>query len=193
MNKVLKILLLSDLFILSGFGLLAPIFAIYLNNNIIGGTILAVGIAQAIYLLTKSLLQIYVSKFTDREKGNVRELYTLIIGSLIMTIVPVLYLFSQNIWHIYLAQLIYGIGSALAYPGWMVIYTRFTDKNKEGFEWSIYNTSVSIGMACTAAIGAYIAQMLGFNTLFIIVAIFSFIGTILLGQLFKQELINHKK
>lgn len=193
MNKILKILLLSDLFILSGFGLLAPIFAIYLNDNIIGGTILAVGIAQTIFLLTKSLLQLFVSKYTDQETGNMRELYTLVIGSLIMTLVPILYLFSSTIWHIYLAQLVHGLGSALAYPGWMVIYTRFTDKNKEGYEWSIYNTSVSLGMAGTAAIGAFIAQMLGFNTLFIIVAIFSFLGTILLGNLFKQELIKIKK
>ena len=190
MNKVLKILLLSDLLIIAGFGLLAPIFAIFLKDNIIGGSILAVGIAETIYLLTKAIAQIFISKYTDHEKGNIRELYTLIIGSLIFTIVPILYIFSVNIWHIYIAQFISGLGAALAYPGWMTLFTRFTDKNKEGYEWSVYDTSVSLGAAATAAIGAYIAEMLGFNTLFVIVAIFSFLGTILLGQLFKQELIK---
>lgn len=190
MNKVLKILLLSDLFILSGFGLLAPIFAIFIKDDMIGGTILAAGIAQTIYLFTKSLFQLIISKWTDQEKGNKRELYTLIIGSLIFTCVPIFYIFSAHIWHIYIAQFIHGLGAALAYPGWMVLYTRFTDKNKEGYEWSIYNTSVSLGMAAAAAIGAFIADILGFNTLFILVAIFSLLGTILLGQLFKQELIK---
>ena len=71
----------------------------------------------------------------------------------------------------------------------MTLFTRFTDKNKEGYEWSVYDTSISFG---TAAIGAYIAEMLGFNTLFVIVAIFSLIGTILLGKLFKQEIIKNK-
>jgi len=190
MNKVLKILLLSDLLIIAGFGLISPIFAIFLKDNIVGGTILAVGIAQAIYLLTKAVLQIFVSKYTDKEKGNKRELTTLVIGSLIFTIVPILYIFSTNIWHIYLAQLVSGIGAALAYPGWMTLFTRFTDKNKEGYEWSVYDTAISLGSAATAAIGAYIAEMLSFNALFIIVAIISLIGTILLGQLFRQELVN---
>jgi MFS family permease len=190
MNKILKILLLSDVLIIAGFGLLGPIFAIFLKENIIGGSILAVGIAQTIYLLTKAGLQIYVSKYTDHEKGNIRELYTLIIGSLIFTSVPILYILSTTIWHIYLAQFINGLGAALAYPGWMTLYTRFTNKNKEGYKWSVHNTSISLGAAATAAIGAYIAEMLGFNILFIIVAIFSLIGTILLSQLFKQELIK---
>ncbi|MFC1598471.1 MFS transporter [Patescibacteria group bacterium] len=193
MNKVLKILLLSDLLIIAGFGLLAPIFAIFLKDNIIGGSILAVGIAQTIFLFTKAITQIFISKYTDQEKGNVRELYTLVIGSLIFTIVPILYIFADNIWHIYIAQLINGLGAALAYPGWMTLFTRFTDRNKEGYEWSVYDTSVSLGAAATAAVGAYIAEMLGFNTLFIIVAIFSLLGTILLGSLFKQEIINNKK
>lgn len=192
MNKVLKILLLSDLLIIAGFGLLAPIFAIFLKDNIIGSSILAVGIASTVFLLTKGVAQIFVSKYTDEEKGNVRELYTLVIGSLIFTIVPILYIFSVNIWHIYIAQFIAGIGAALAYPGWMTLFTRFTDKNKEGFEWSVYDTSISLGAAATAAVGAFIAEMLGFNTLFIIVAFFSLLGTILLRNLFKQELINKK-
>ncbi len=53
MNKILKILLLSDLFILSGFGFIAPIFAIFLKDNLTGGSIMAAGIAQAIFLFTK--------------------------------------------------------------------------------------------------------------------------------------------
>lgn len=190
MNKILKILLLSDLFIISGFGLMSPIFAIFLKENLIGGTILAAGIAHAIYLLTKSIFQLFVSRWTDKEKGNKRELYTMILGSLIFTFIPLFYILAERIETIYILQFFYGLGAAIAYPGWMTIYTRFTDKNKEGFEWSFYNASVSLGSAATAAIGGYIAYSLGFNTLFVIVAIFSLIGTILLGNLFNQELIK---
>ncbi len=192
MNRVLKILLLSDLFIIGGFGLLAPIFAIFLKDNLIGGSIIAVGMAETIYLLTKALFQIYISKFTDQEKGNVRELYTLIIGSLIFTTVPIIYIFSTNIWHIYIAQFISGFGAALAYPGWRVLFTRFLDRNKEGYEWSVYDVTICLGAAASAAIGGYIAETYGFNALFIIVAILSLIGTILLAQLFKEEILSKK-
>ena len=187
-NKVLKILLYSDVLIISGFGLMAPIFAIFIDRQIIGGSIMAVGIAEAVYLLTRSAFQILISKYTDEEKGNVREMYTLIIGSFLFSIVPIIYIFSTEIWHIYLAQFLNGLGAAISYPGWQVLFTRYLDKNKEGYEWSVYDTTVGLGTAATAAIGGYVAEMFGFNALFVIVAILSFLGTILLGSLFKEEL-----
>lgn len=194
MNKVLKILLFSDFLIVSGFGFLAPIFAIFLKEQIIGGSLIAIGIAETVYLLTKSILQLFISKYTDWEKGNIRELHTLIIGSVFFIITPILYIFSTHIYHIYIAQFILGIGAALSYPGWMTLFTRFTDRNKEGYEWSIYDTSVSLGAALTAILGAVIANIFSFNTLFIIISLFSLVGTILLGLLFKKELVvKHRK
>ncbi|MFZ2970786.1 MAG: hypothetical protein WA063_06570 [Minisyncoccia bacterium] len=92
MNKVLRSLTLSDISSMGGFGLLAPIFAIYINDNIMGGSILAIGVATTIYELTKSFVQIPISKYTDKEIGNVREFDMLLLGSIIVTLVPLLYI-----------------------------------------------------------------------------------------------------
>jgi len=103
-----------------------------------------------------------------------------------------MYVLSTTIYHVYIAQVIYGFGAALAYPGWYVLFTRFIDRNKEGYEWSVYDTLIGLGGAGTAAIGGFIAERLGFNILFILVAIFSFVGTMILVLLFKQEIIKKR-
>jgi MFS family permease len=188
MNKVIKVLILSDIIILAGFGLSDPIFAIFLKDDLAGGSIAAAGIAATIYLLAKAILQVPIGRWTDQEKGSRRELYTMFFGSALTTIVPVIYIFSTTIYHVYLAQVLHGLGAALAYPGWIVLFTRFLDRNKEGYEWSTYNTMVGLGAAATAALGGFIAEKLGFDALFTFVAIFSFVGTMILILLFKQEI-----
>ena len=180
MNKVLKALTLSDLLFIGGWGLLSPIFALFLENDINGTTIAGVGIASAIFLVVKSILQIGVSKFTDKDTGNKREFWTMFIGSMITVIFPLLYLVATDISHIFIIQAFGGIGAALAYPGWMAIFSKFLDNQKEAYEWSIYDTLINLGSAATAAIGGFLAQSFGFNNLFIIISITSLVGTLLL-------------
>ena len=44
MNRTMKLLLLSDIFVLTGFGLIQPILAIYINDGgVTGGTMLTAG------------------------------------------------------------------------------------------------------------------------------------------------------
>jgi len=61
------------------------------------------------------------------------------------------------------------------------------DKNRESFEWSVYSTSVSIGYAISAAIGAIIAQFFGFVYTFTLVGILSIIGGLILFFLEKKS------
>lgn len=187
MHKILRVLILSDLFILGSFGLVQPIFAVFMLKGIVGTTITAIGIATAIHLITKSLLQIFVSKWTDAEPGNKRELLTLLIGSLIMSAIPFGFIFSFSLTHIYLLQFLYGLGAALAFPGWMVIYSRYTRQDKAGYEWSVYNTIINLGLSGTAVIGAYLADFYSFNILFILVGISSLMGTALIVSIFRNE------
>ncbi|HLD61261.1 MAG TPA: MFS transporter [Patescibacteria group bacterium] len=187
MNKVLRTLVLSDLFILSSFGLIQPIFAVFVLKIIPGATVSSVGLAIAIQLFTKALLQIIVGKWSDEEKGNCRELYTLIIGSLIISVVPLGYIFASSLAALYLIQFLYGMGQALSYPSWRVMFTRYTDRNRAGYEWGVYDTVVSFGTAAAAAIGAYLVEQYSFTHLFVFVAIMSFVGTTFLTHIFQQE------
>jgi len=110
MNKTLKLLMISDIFIFTGFGLISPILAIFIKDDLVGGTIAAAGIASAIFLVTHALLQIifaYVFNPKDR-------FWMLILGTLHIVTVPFGYIFLTQVCHIYIVQFIYGVGASFA-------------------------------------------------------------------------------
>lgn len=188
MHKVLRALILSDLFLLGGFGLISPIFAVFmLGGGISGATITAVGIATAVQLVAKGFFQIAIAKWTDAEAGNRRELLALFVGSLLMSFAPFGFIFATTVWHVYLIQFIYGFGAACAFPGWVVIYSRYGRQEKAGYEWSVYNTVISFGTAVTAYLGATLADTFSFNVLFIIVGLLSLIGASFIIVIFQHE------
>jgi len=187
MHKILRALIISDLFLLGGFALVQPIFAIFMLQGVAGATITAVGVATAIQLLTKGLLQIFVAKWTDAEPGNRRELLTLFIGSLILCAVPFGLMYASTLWQVYWLLFAYGLGGALSFPGWMVIFLSYSRKEQAGYEWSIYNTTISFGMALAAVLGAYLADFYSFRLLFFIVGILSLVGAFFIVFIFKHE------
>lgn len=189
-NRTIKLLMLSDIFVGTGFGLIEPILAIFIKENISGGSIFTAGLASTIFLVTKSIVQLTFSRYVDRHDDKVRWL---IIGTFIIAAVPVVYIFAFNILFIFFAQLLYGIGSGLAFPTWLTLWSTHLDKKHEGFEWSLYSTSVSLGTALTAIIGAALAQFAGFTFTFLAVGLMSLMGCAILFQLLQDEHAHEKK
>lgn len=185
-NRVIRILTLSDILIVSGFGLLAPIFAVFLTEQIQGGSLEVIGFASTIYLLTKSLLQIPVAEYLDQKRGEKDDFCAMVLGSIIISLVPLFYLFAKTPFHVYLAQVVYGIGGAFSYPSWLAIFTRHIDRNEEGFEWSVYFTATDLGGALAAGLGGILAQTLGFKPLFLFVFVFSSLGSFFLLEIYRQ-------
>ena len=185
MNKVIILLIISDILILSAFGLISPIFAIFLNEGITGGSIVAAGLASTIFFLVKSAVQLPLSMYLDKKKD---KLAFLLIGTFLIIAVPFLYAFSPNINFIYIIQAIYGLGAAMAYPAWYSLFTMHLDSKHRGFEYSIWSTGVGIGAALTAYLGAEVAKNFGFKTLFFVVGTVSFIGLVVLFFLSKKYL-----
>ena len=184
MNKVIALLILSDIFLLTGFGLIEPIFAIFMIENLAGGTLVSAGIAVMLFLLTKSILQLPLANYVDKYEN--RESF-LILGAIIISSVPFLYAASNSINHIYLIQILYGAGSALAYPTWLGLFSTNLDRKKENFEWALYSTAEGVGTALSAFIGAKLADMIGFRSVFIIVGILSLIGSVILFFLGRKQ------
>ncbi len=53
LSKVIRVLISSDFLLQSGWGLIGPIFAIFLTQQIKGGTLAAIGFVAATYWITK--------------------------------------------------------------------------------------------------------------------------------------------
>ena len=184
MNRTIKLLMFSDIFVITGFGLMAPILAIFIKENLIGGTIFAAGLSSALYLIIKSMVQLPFSRYVDNHDDKVKWL---ILGTILISSVPFIYIFANHIYFIYFAQIIYGIGSGLAYPIWLGLWSTHLDKKHESFEWSLYSTFTGAGTALAAVVGAVIAQFMGFTFTFIFVGIMSFTGAMILIGLNNEQ------
>ena len=174
MNRTMKLLLLSDIFVLTGFGLIQPILAIYINDGgVTGGTMLTAGMASALFLFTKSMVQLPFGHYVDKQSSKSKWL---ILGTLLMAAVPIIYVSANSIYHIYLAEMIYGLGSGLAYPTWLGLWSANLDKGRESFQWSVYSTSTGLGTAATGAGGAALASLAGFYATFIMAGLLCLLG-----------------
>jgi MFS family permease len=193
MNKIIKVLILSDFIITSAFGFVAPIFALFVADQIQGGTIETVGYAAAFYWLAAVLTRLPVARYIDRTKSEKDDFYFMIIGSVLISVVPFLFLVSREIWHIYLIQVFYGLGYSLRIPGWYGMFTRHIDKGREGYEWSFNSLAAGVGAGATAAAGGLLASRLGFEVLFIIVGTISIMGSVVLIFLYYIVSPNHSK
>ncbi len=185
-NPVVRILTLTDFLVLSGFGLFGPIFAIFVSDSIRGGSVEVVGIAEALYLLTKGLLQIPIASVIDKIKGERDDFWALFIGTLVYSFIPIMYILIRTPMQLYLVQIVYGAASALTLPSWYALFTRHVDKNHEGIEWGVYRTFTDFGGAVSASIGGLLAYRYGFARLFILVSIISIIGTIFLAGVYNK-------
>ncbi|MCG2694786.1 MFS transporter [Candidatus Parcubacteria bacterium] len=189
-NSTIKLLILSDIFVASGFGLINPILAVFIKDNLIGGTLFTAGIASSLFLITKSIVQLFFSKHVD-ENNDENDVKWLVVGTIIIASVPFIYIFSHHIYYIFLAQILYGIGSGIEYSTWIGLWSTHLDKNRESFEWSLYSTLTGLGMAISSTLGAGIAQVFGFNITFIITGIMSVFGCFTLLKLRSQ--IKHSQ
>jgi MFS family permease len=85
-----------------------------------------------------------------------------------------------------------GLAAAIAFPGWYSIFTKHVDKGKEGFEWSLYDVVLGLGMAGMAALGGFLADAYGFNVLFVLISGFTLMGALLL-LVIKNRIYTGKK
>lgn len=178
-NPVIRVLVVSDILILSAFGLVAPIFAVFLLENIQGGSAEVAGFAAMVGLFSRAVFQIPVAIFIDRRTGERDDFWINFGGSVGMSLIPLAYLFASLPTHIYFIQAVFGFFHALTFPSWKAIFTRHIDRHEVGLDWAVYNTTTDLGVALAAAIGGVVAVTLGFKALFISVSLFSLLGTLL--------------
>jgi len=183
-NQVVKILIISDLFFNLGWGLVSPVFAIFILENISNtGTLHAAeiaGLSALFYWIPKSLFETPIGIYLDRKHGEKDDFWAMFFGMLIISFVPLGYSFSSMPWHIYSLQVIYALGMAMCLPAWLAIFTRHVDKGKEAFEWGMETSSIGIGAGIAGGLSGIVVATFGFSTLFFLVSALALFSTLLL-------------
>ncbi len=179
-SKIVRCLILADISFWTGWGLVSPIFAIFIVEKIQGGTALVVGTATAIYWIFRSLLVLPSGRLLDKYAGEKDDYLFLVVGNFIASLVLFGYIFATYPWHIYLLQAFYGIGIAMALSGWRAIFTRNIDKGKEASEWALDDTTISLGTAAAGVLSGLLVTKMGYSFTFFIAGILGFLSIIVL-------------
>ena len=185
-NRIIAVLIASDFLLQAGWGLIGPIFAIFLTNQIRGGTLAMVGFIAATYWITKSVVQPFLARVLDINKGEGDDFKFFVIGMYVANLIPLGYIFASEPWHIFLLEFIRGLAMAAVVPTSAALFTRHISKGWEAFSWSVDSTMIGFGAGFAGALGGIIASAFGFHAVFVLVSALGLLAsTVLL-------LIRHK-
>ena len=188
-NKVIRVLISSDILLQSGWGLLGPIFAIFLTRQIQGGNLQMVGFVAATYWVAKSIVQPFIARRLDKNHGEKDDILFLIVGMYAANLIPLGYIFSSQPWHIFILEFIRGLAMACVVPTWSGIFTRHIDKGREAFSWSLESTGLGFAAGIAGAFGGILASLISFKLVFVLVSIFGLAASSLL-LLIRPRLFN---
>ncbi len=189
-NKIVKTLIYSDFVLNGAWGLLAPIFAIFILQDIVGGDIVegakVAGFTSLIYWSVKSVLQIPIGAYLDKNHGEKDDFLFMVTGIFLASLAPFGFLVSTAPCHIYISQSLQAIGMAMMIPSSSAIFARHVDKGKEAYEYSLRSTSLGFGVGLAGAVGGVMTTVWGFKLIFLFVGIFTMVSGIILLSLKDQ-------
>ena len=151
--------------------MLAPVYAVFVER--IGGDLLTAGGAYAIFMGVTGILIIIISKWEDRFK-HLEKL--VVLGFCIKVIGFTGYVFVSKPMHLFLVQVILGLGEAVSLPAHDGLYSQLLDRGKYASEWGMYDALWYITAAVAGIIGGAISNYLGFKMLFFLMIIISLAG-----------------
>jgi hypothetical protein len=181
-NRVMRAYIYWDLVINSAWGFLAPVFTIFLLEKIAGGNVIEgvkiAGFATLAYWITKSILQIPIGNYLDKNHGEIDDFWFYVVGTIMTALVPIGYLFSYLPWHIYALQVFHAIAMSMVIPASYAIFIRHTDKGREAYESSLDSTLLGVGVGITGALGGIMAAYLGFTLLFLLTSLLNLVAVL---------------
>src|SRR3989338_9806945 len=186
MNTFIRSLIVSDFLLYFSYGLLTPIFAVFITQQIVGADIETVGAATAIYWIVRSLTSIPLARWMDKHDGERDEFLFMFWGALLMSLTLMSLTFATEIWHVFIVQALFGVFNSMAIPGWRILFTNHIDAGKTGFEWSVWDVAVATGTALAAYAGSVVAQVYGFHVLFIAVGVIGVLGALILIPMYEH-------
>jgi MFS family permease len=165
-NKALRFLLCTNGIILLAGAMLAPIYAIFVEE--VGGDVLDAGIAGGAFALAAGVTVLISGRLSDKLSRH-REVVAC--GYAIMAVSFFLMLFVHAVWSLILVQIVMGLGEAIYLPAFDALYSQPLDDHKEGSEWGMWEALNYFTTAVGAIAGGIIVQYFGFDPLFVLMGL----------------------
>ncbi|HEY5221156.1 MAG TPA: MFS transporter [Candidatus Paceibacterota bacterium] len=179
-GRVVKYFVISDFFLLAGWGLIDPVFSVFIIQRVVGGSLMVIGIAAAIYWIVRSVAQIPIANYLDSTPGEHDDFMALVGGLMLVGISAIAMCWVTTVWELYLIHAVQAIAFAFYYASWPTIYSRHLDKNAISLDWSLDSSVSGIGAGVAGFLGGVIAGTLGYDVVFVGAGIMAFIAAFVL-------------
>ncbi len=179
-NRVVRHFILADLVLYWGWGLVGPIFSVFVIRSIPGATLGTAGAAIGLYWLTRAVFQLPIANYLDRKVGEKDDFYALLSGLILASIAAFSFTLVTDSAGLFAAMVIHGIAFALYAPSWSGIFNRHLDRKRVAFDLSLDNTVLALASGVTALLGGLVAETLGFKLLFIAASLFSLLSALII-------------
>ncbi len=177
-GRIVKYLVLSDLFLLLGWGFIEPVLSVFIVERIVGATLVTVGIATALYWILKSILQLPIANWLDRDRppGEKRDFAALVWGLLVAGFSALALAVVNEPWELYVVQAVHAVAFALYIPSWSSIFSRHLDRDRVSFDWSLDSTVAGFAAGVSGLLAGAMAAAWGFTAVFVAGGLFSLVA-----------------
>ncbi len=179
-NKERTLLIGSSLWLL-GEGMLGPLFAVFAAK--IGGSILEITWAWAVYLIITGIFSLIIGQLSDG--GNKAKV--MLFGYALNTIFTFGYIFVSSPLHLIIVQAGLGLASALATPTWNALYAEDENPQHAGFVWGLADGDFKFVTGIAIILGGLVVNYWSFKALFIIMGTVQAIATLYQLRVLKQQ------
>ncbi len=152
-------------------GLFSPFYAVFIEK--LGGNIAFAGLAWGLFSIVTGVLVLIFSAWGLKVQ---RESKLVSLGYAIRGIVFVSYAFMTNIPQLIITQVLWGVGAALGAPAFDSLYSKHTDNETSMWQWGQYEGVTSIAVGLSALVGGLVIELLGYQSLFIGMALICLIS-----------------
>jgi predicted MFS family arabinose efflux permease len=162
MNKKAKNLLVSGNLWYFGEGMLGPLFAVFSDR--VGGDILDISIAWAVYLIVSGTFAIFVGYWADKSNNAAK---IMVLGFFLNALFTFGYLFVNSQTGLLIVQAGLGIANALATPTWNSLYAKHQNPKRKGLVWGLADGGADIVTGIAILVGGFIVANYSFELLFL--------------------------
>jgi MFS family permease len=153
--------------------MLVPMYAAFTES--VGGSILDAGIAFATFSMATG---VFITLIGTRAYFQLHVKSFLVLGFLVSACCDISYIFVQNRWQLFAAQVVAGLATGLIEPAWDSLFTDEIE-DSSAKHWSIWAGGTHLVAGTAALIGGVIVAYFSFKTLFLAMCLLDVIATVL--------------
>ena len=184
-NKLLSALTFEDATFWGSDVFVAVVFALFITQNIDGGSVTHVGIIYGVYRIVRAFLALPIGKFFDRHKGHIDEMWGIVFSSLLTGSIYLVLFSVTQLWAVYVAIVFIAAGHALNQGAWQILFHSSVDESKRGQVTGKYQLFMQIIYGTASICAGIIADVFGFKWIMVLAGVITIAGGVL--PLFVRE------